>query len=297
MKATKFKQAIGAVALSGLMLGLAGCGGSGSTQDFLPPALTNAPGGQWIGFYRESLDSGDPDPAVGTLYMTTTSDNGGFKGRMSFQYQDCQKTNTIEVKGDKTTRYLNGLASGSLDSISINNPDTTFGNAIFPVIFQGDFSSTYQVYSGSYVRSNRGNDVRTVDACTPVYRYTLANKGNWSVFPRDSQIPQNFTVSASGTTGVQWSGVSLNGVGSTVKPTTAIVAVLSPNLIDSGDNAFVRQKMIPLTQLDGSGSAELLDTAAVQPGVPYWVVVQLFDQNRELIALHSATLTFSRATR
>lgn len=286
----------------GMLTVLSACGGGdGNSGNSLTdnPVVTQVSGGQWLGFYREALDTGDPDPALGTVYLNTSEGaSGSFKGRMSFQYQDCQKINDIAVRGDKTQGFLTGTASGDLDSLSLRNPDTSFGGATNLTVFKGTYSqaaSGLGFYAGDYSRSGRGNDRRLAEDCSPPYEYTLGSKGIWSVFPMSTRLPADFSVRVAERQLIQWSGISV--ASATIRPTTAVIAVLDPVAMLSGsNNAFVRQVIVPLSSADGSGSINALRTATglsrVQATLNYRVVVQVFDQNRELIGLTSSEMTF-----
>lgn len=259
-------------ALSAVLL--AGCGGGGSDT---PPALDNAPGGALFGFYAESPEVNDPDPAIGGVYLDVPDSEGSIKGRMSFRYFDCEAfaSNSIEIKGKKLTRYINGTAEGDLDSQSSNE----LTNRIF-VNLSADYSRANNAYRGNYDLGSRGNDERTLANCNN-QKFVLARKGALTLYPANTVFPENFEIK------------QLNRIISWSNPPAAarkvLLDVIDPQAIGtSSANGMVYQtvgndlRLFSLT----------VPADAVISNKEYIVVVQLFDNANQPVAFKQIRTSF-----
>lgn len=252
---------------------LASCGGDNGTSIIsTPPALEDGPGGQFFGFYAESNEVNDPDPAVGGIYLDIPGSEGNVKGRMSFQYADCQRTNALTILARKLTRYITaGTATGTIDSVSTSMPDNT---VLFT--FTGDYSRSSNNYNGNYDRGSRGNEQRTESNCIT---YTLAQKGHWTVYPADTVFPSGFSLNKDGQL-LYWQNAPTNAV-------RALVDIINPDAVGtSSDNGFVLQRSIkPII-------APSMTLPMLQSGKSYIVLVELFDNSNNIVAFKQQPFTF-----
>lgn len=252
---------------------LTGCG-SGTTDQVLnsitPPALEDGAGGRFYGYFLQSDNVVDPKTNVGGLYLSLPNSGGNFSGRMSFQFLDCQRTNALSISGQKLTAYLKtGIISGSLDSLNINNL-----NPIFNGFFSGSYSRAGDNYSGTYNRNLvTGDDVKS----TSCGNYTVADKGTWQVYKADKSFPNNFSVMQTGDL-INWTYVD--------SATKALIMIVNPDQVDSGNNAFIQQIITPAMTLN------TLAATNVTRGQPYLAVVELFDINNNPVAFKTIAVKF-----
>ena len=263
------------IALSVCGMLLTGCGGGGSDSLIqTPPALDNAPGGQYFGFYAESNEVSDPDPAVGGLYLDIPNSEGNVKGRMSFQYEYCQRSNALQINAQKLTRYISaGLATGTIDAVSTDQVDNS---VVFN--FGGDYSRNSQNYNGSYDRGNRSNDKHNIPDCIS---YTIARKGNWSVYPSTTVFPNGFSFNQAGFV-IYWSGQPASA-------SKALLNIIDPSAVGTtSDNGFVLQRSIsPIVN-----QSIALPNNIWQAGKEYIVLLQLFDNQNKIVAFKQSRIVF-----
>ncbi len=256
---------------------LTGCGGGTTDQvlnSIMPPALTDGAGGRFYGYYIQSDNVVDPASNIGGLYLSLPNSEGSFNGRMSFQFYDCQRTNAIQISGQKLTMYLNGTSIGTMDASTVSNPNTSFSAS-----FSGNYSSTFDNYTGKYSRIDKsGDDVRNVSCGSSNISYTIADKGTWQVYKASENFPSGFTLSQMGDL-LNWTYV--NGA------SKAIIMLLDPTQIDSSNNAVIRQMI-------ATAAPSTIDAvnSNVTRGVPYLAVVELFDVNNAPVAFQTLSVSF-----
>ncbi len=253
---------------------LTGCG-SGTNDAIVdaitPPALTDGPGGRFYGYFVQSPNTADTASTVGGLYLSLPSSEAGFNGRMSYQFFDCQRTNALKVSGQKTTAYLTGKTTGSLDSLTFDELNPTFA-----ATFTGSYSRATDNYSGKYNRIDKnGDDRKSVNNCAS---YTVADKGDWQVYKESVTIPNNFALTQTGDL-INWTFVN--------NATRAVVMIIDPSQVDSANNAIARQIIAP---------ASLMTINAVNGNVArgqqYLAVVTLFDVNNVPVAFKTLSVKF-----
>lgn len=266
---SKLSLAVTPWAVISLSLLLAGCGGGGS--DSFVEAI-NSPGGQYFGYYVETDDNNDP--AVGGVYLDIPNKEGDVKGRMSFQYVDCQRTNALEIKAKKATREITlGTASGTIDSVSSQVP-----NNVVNFSFIGDYSRDSKTYNGKYnvLDGAKGNRIET--DCNPDYSYTLSDKGNWTVYPMAQKFPENFNVNINSDL-ISWANAPSNA-------STALVSIIDPAALGtSSSNGFVFQRLIKPVVLQSTS------IAALSTGKQYIALIQLFNSNNQIVAFQARAFT------
>jgi len=252
----------------------AGCGG-GTTDQVLnsvtPPALADGPGGNFYGYYIQSDNVVDPATNIGGLYLSLPNSEASFTGRMSYQFFDCQRTNALNISGQKTTAYLNGTSIGTLDSATVDQPNPTFS-----ATFAGSYSRTGDNYTGKYNRIDKnGDDIKTVAGCGT---YTVADKGTWQVYKESVVFPTNFTITRTGDL-LNWSFVTT--------AEKALIMILDPAKISNGNNAVIRQIVTTATP-----STINVVNSNVTRGQPYLAVVELFDSNNSPVAFETLAVSF-----
>ncbi|AXI03523.1 hypothetical protein [Aquirhabdus parva] len=253
---------------------LSGCGGG--TGDAIvdaitPPALTDGAGGRFYGYYVQSADTADTPSTVGGMYLSLPNSEGGFNGRMSYQFFDCQRTNALQITGQKTTAYLTGKTVGSLDTLNWDQLNPTFA-----ATFSGSYSRATDNYSGKYNRIDKsGDDRKTVNNCGS---YTVADKGTWQVYKDSVTFPNNFALTQTGDL-INWTFVS--------NATRAVVLIVDPSQVDSSNNAVVRQIIAPATTLITNAVNN-----NVARGQQYLAVVELFDINNTPVAFKTLAVKF-----
>ncbi|MDE2421498.1 MAG: hypothetical protein KGO49_10000 [Gammaproteobacteria bacterium] len=253
---------------------LAGCGG-GTTDQVLnsvtPPALADGPGGNFYGYYIQSDNVVDPATNIGGLYLSLPNSEASFTGRMSYQFFDCQRTNALNISGQKTTAYLNGTSIGTLDSATVDQPNPTFS-----ATFSGSYSRTGDNYTGKYNRIDKnGDDIKTVAGCGT---YTVADKGTWQVYKEAFVFPANFTITQTGDL-LNWSFV--NGA------QKALIMILDPAKISSGNNAVIRQ----IVTTAAPNTINVVNNNVTR-GQPYRAVVELFDSSNSPVAFETLAVSF-----
>lgn len=248
---------------------VASCGGGG-TDAFIENL--NSPGGQYFGYYVETDDN--KDPTVGALYLDIPNKEGDVKGRMSFQYVDCQRTNALEIKAKKATREINfGTASGTIDSVSSQVP-----NNIVNFSFIGDYKNSTMTYNGKYNLLDGATTNRVETDCNPDFSYTLSPKGNWTVYPITQKFPDNFTVNINSDV-LSWTNAPSNA-------STALISIIDPTALGtSSSNGFVFQRLIKPVVLQSTSIAALSD------GKQYIALIQLFDANNNIVAFQTRAFT------
>lgn len=253
---------------------LVGCGGGTTNQvlnSITPPALADGPGGRFYGYYIQSDNNVDLHSNIGGLYLSLPNSEASFSGRISYQFFDCQRTNALNISGQKTTAYLNGTSIGSLDSATIDQPNPTFS-----ATFSGSYSRTNDNYAGTYNRIDKnGDDVKSVASCGT---YTVADKGNWQVYKETQVFPTNFSITKTGDL-LNWSFVA--------NADKAVIMILDPAKINSGDNAFIRQ----IVTTAAPSTLNVVNSNVIR-GQPYIAVVELFDVNNAPVAFETLAVTF-----
>ncbi len=259
---------------------LTACGGN-SSDDF-GPAVENQPGGNLFGFYAESMDADDPDPTVGGIYVDAPNGTGTVKGRMSFRYFACQDggTNSLEVKGQKATSKIIGSVEGTLDSASSVNK-----NQNIALSFNTSYKRSDNRYEGDYtIGGNKENDLRTIRDCGLTgsdQQFTLARKGNITLYPENTVMPNNFDIKQAGRI------ISFDNQPSTARK--LLVNVINPSAIgDSKSNGIIYQQVADDLRL----LTTEIPSREVQAGQNYIVVVQMFDQNNKAVAFKQKTMKF-----
>lgn len=248
---------------------LASCGGGGT--DNLVEAIST-PGGQYFGYYVETDDI--KDPAVGGVYLDIPSREGNVKGRMSFQYVNCQRTNALEIKAQKAAREINfGTASGTIDSVSSQVP-----NNIVNFSFTGAYYRDSQTYQGKYNLLDGATGNRVETDCTPDYSYTLSNKGDWTVYPITKKFPDNFTVNINSDL-LSWTNAPSTA-------STALISIIDPTAVGtSSSNGFVFQRLLKPVVLQSTS------IAALTSGKQYIALIQLFDADNKIVAFQAIKFT------
>jgi hypothetical protein len=260
---------------------LAGCG-SGTTDQVInsitPPSLADAPGGHFYGYYFQTDTVDDLNSDVGGLYFSLPNSDGTWGGRMSFQFFDCQRTNTISLSnGQKLTAYLKTLPPydiGTLDTVTAANPNTSIITN-----FSGSYSRTNDNYAGSYSRMDKtGDDHRNVAGCGS---YTIADKGTWQVYKETQIFPLGFKVSQD-TDLIKWTYVN-NAV-------KTLIMIVDPLNVDSSNNALIRQIIVnPATTI--VGSINVVDSS-VSRNQNYLAVVEQFDASNTPVAFSTIPVKF-----
>jgi hypothetical protein len=250
-------------------LTLSACGGGG-TDAFIENL--NSPGGQYFGYYVETDDN--KDPAVGALYLDIPNKEGDVKGRMSFQYVDCQRTNALEIKAKKATREITlGTASGTIDS-----PPTPLFNNLVNFSFIGDYKNSTMTYNGKYNLLDGATTNRVETDCNPDFSYTLSPKGNWTVYPITHKFPDSFTVNINSDL-LSWTNAPSNA-------STALISIIDPTALGtSSNNGFVFQRLLKPIVLQSTS------IAALNAGKQYIALIQLFDANNNIVAFQARVFT------
>ena len=268
-----------ATGLSAAML-LTACGSD--SNDTFGPALENQPGGSLFGFYAESMVADDPDPTVGGIYVDAPNKTGSIKGRMSFRYFGCQAggINSLEVKGQKATNKIIGSVEGTLDSESSINK-----NQNIALSFDTSYKRSENRYEGDYtIGGNKENDLRTLRNCGLTggdQKFTLARKGNLTLYPADTVMPNNFDIKQLGRI------ISFDNQPSSARK--LLVNVINPTAIgDSKSNGIIYQQVATDLRL----LTTEIPSSEVSAGQNYIVVVQMFDQNNQAVAFKQETMQF-----
>lgn len=230
------------IAAAILTAGLVACGGGASDSSSATnpggtePPTTTAPGGIYVGYYREDAATNPEDPTVGALYLNLPTADSDFAGSMSFTYVGCQSFNVGAIRGNKSGLDLVGTWSGSVDGRPQNGQYT------------GRFNTEQAAYQGTYTNSG-GKQFVDVQGCI---QYFIGPNGTWELF----SIGQ--TVSSAPTA----TGVIIEGNQITWYPPAGSVASML-SIIDQSIAASGGANAIVWQNLYNAGIA----TASVPPAV------------------------------
>jgi len=232
---------------------LVACGGGGSSTESNPEnpgggsdaPVATAPGGLYVGYYREDAGTNPEDPTSGAIYLNLPPGDAPFAGDMSFTYVGCQSFNVGTISGNKLGLDLSGTWTGSVDGRAQNGT------------FVGQFNTDANAYQGTYINS-RGKQFVAVPDCIEYY---IGPNGRWELFavgqttavePTPSPVATGVIIEGNQITWYPPAGSSADSVLSIIDPSIATSgganAILWQNLYDAGITTATLPPTVTLQQ-------------------------------------------------
>jgi hypothetical protein len=231
---------------------LVACGGGGSSIDPVPEEAGNgvktAPGGLYVGYYREDVSTNPEDPTTGAIYLNLPVGDASFAGDMSFTFVGCQSFNVGTIRGEKSSLDLSGTWTGSVDGRAQNGQ------------FVGRFNSATSTYVGTY-NNFLGKQFVRVDDCI---EYFIAPNGRWELFPvGQTAVGPTSSLTA---TGVLIEGNQITWFPPAGSSAGSVLSILDPSIaVSGGSNAIIWQNLYNA----GITTATLPSTVVLRPGQEY----------------------------
>lgn len=250
------------LALAPVFAVLSGCGGEDSSSlNSNNPANST---GQFYGYHINNTQ-------VAGLYLNIPTSGQNFTGRLSFQYGNCSMSSlqTLPLIGQKTNTNLSATASGNLD---VDQASRFISFSLVNSIF-----TDTAIYQGTYSKT-AGDLLRNPSNCSA---YTLNSPAGWRAWRTGTFQPSTFQIEKTTGMGIRWSAATLSNA---IADQTMIM-VIDPAKESTANNAIVEQRWV--SALPTIASFNNLST-----GKSYNMVIQVFDQNKSLIAYGNQSVTF-----
>lgn len=236
---------------------LVACGGGLSGTESAPenpdggdnPVVVTAPGGLYVGYYKEDAGTNPEDPMPGALYLNLPASDSEFSGQMSFTYVGCQSFNVGTISGNKSSLDLSGTWTGSVDGLAQDGK------------FVGRFNTDKKAYQGTY-NNSKGKQFVKIKDCIEYY---IGPNGRWELFPVGT------TVAADATPSTEATGVIIEGDKITWFPPAggsadSLVSITDASIAASGGaNAIIWQNLYNA----GISTATLPPEVVLQSGQQY----------------------------